>query len=475
MYSASINTIANQIGTLHFVGIGGIGMSGIAELLHNMGCKVQGSDISSNSNIFRLQKLGIKVFIGHQPENIKDTNVVVKSAAVKEDNIEIVTAIEEHIPVISRAQMLAEIMRFKISIAISGTHGKTTTTSLTASVFENAGLKPTVVNGGIINSRSTNAYLGQSDYLIAEADESDRSFTSLIATIVVVTNIDPDHLENYDDMDHMKQEYLKFIHNIPFYGFAVLCIDHPVVADITRNLKDRHYITYGFSNEANIQALNVRLEKNGSYFDVNINGKPLIKDVFLPLLGEHNVQNSLAAIALAYKLGLYKNLEDYSALFEGFCGVKRRFTYVGEVKGCKIFDDYAHHPVEIKATLKAANQLRNGNQMNKIIVVIQPHRYSRLMNLFEEFSQAFDNIDQLIIMPVYTAGEAEIIGYNHQSLAQKIKTNYPDLIVNIAEGESELAEIINSETHLNDLLLFLGAGSITKFAYNLYEKNMNLA
>lgn len=464
---------------LHFIGIGGIGMSGIAEVLYNLGYQVRGSDITENNNTSRLQKIGIPVSIGHKAENVHEAQVVIISSAVKNDNPEVVAARICGIPVIQRAEMLAELMRLKFSIAISGTHGKTTTTSLAASLLEAASMDPTVINGGIINAYNTNARLGTGDWTVVEADESDGSFIKLPATIAVVTNIDPEHMEFYGNIETLKQAFLRFIGNIPFYGLAVLCADHPTVIEISSQITDRRIVTYGFDQNSMIRAVNIRMSAEGTTFDVDINRslshhtltyssltkiKALpkrIKDLFLPMVGKHNVQNALSAIAIAQELGLGEEI--IRKAFIGFKGVKRRFTKVGISGGVTIIDDYAHHPVEIKTVLEAAKQATTG----KIIAIMQPHRYSRLNYLFDEFVSCFKDCDKLIVAPVYAAGEEPIENANSRNLAKAIRQEGNVQSVFDIEDAKEIPYLLRRIAKPGDIVLCLGAGSITYWAASL--------
>ncbi len=457
-----MNTLPLNIGTIHFVGIGGIGMSGIAEILHNLGYSVQGSDISDNANVQRLRGLGIKVFVGHQGANVEDAKVVVISTAVKSDNPEVVAARAEMIPVVRRAEMLAELMRLKAAIAIGGTHGKTTTTSLVATMLDAAGLDPTVINGGIINSYGTNARLGEGDWMVVEADESDGTFVKVPSTISVVTNIDPEHLDHWKDFDQLREAFKNFVQNIPFYGFAVLCIDHPEVQALIGRVTDRRIFTFGFSPQADVRAVNVRTNIGDSVFDVVIRDRVdsqerVIKDVRLPMVGDHNVSNSLAAITVALELGIPD--EKIVSAFDGFTGVKRRFTKTGEVDGVTIIDDYGHHPVEIKAVLKAARQATKNN----VIAVVQPHRYSRLHDLFEDFCTCFNDADSVIVADVYEAGESPIEGASRDALVEGMR-NRGHRHVSALEGPEKLAEIIAEKAKEGDLVVCLGAGSISAWA-----------
>ncbi|WP_430474457.1 UDP-N-acetylmuramate--L-alanine ligase [Thalassospira lucentensis] len=457
-----MNTLPLNIGTIHFVGIGGIGMSGIAEILHNLGYSVQGSDISDNANVQRLRGLGIKVFVGHEGSNVTDAKVVVISTAVKPNNPEVVAARADMIPVVRRAEMLAELMRLKAAIAVGGTHGKTTTTSLVATMLDAAGLDPTVINGGIINSYGTNARLGDGDWMVVEADESDGTFVKVPSTISVVTNIDPEHLDHWKDFDQLREAFKNFVQNIPFYGFAVLCIDHPEVQALIGKVTDRRIFTFGFSPQADVRAVNVRTNIGDSVFDVVIRERVdseerVIKDVRLPMVGDHNVSNSLAAITVALELGIPD--EKIVSAFDGFTGVKRRFTKTGEVDGVTIIDDYGHHPVEIKAVLKAARQATRNN----VIAVVQPHRYSRLHDLFEDFCTCFNDADSVIVADVYEAGESPIEGASRDSLVEGLR-NRGHRHVSALEGPEKLAEAVAAEAKPGDLVVCLGAGSISAWA-----------
>jgi len=457
-----MNTLPLNIGTIHFVGIGGIGMSGIAEILHNLGYTVQGSDISDNANVQRLRDLGIRVFVGHQAANVEDAKVVVISTAVKPDNPEVVAARADMIPVVRRSEMLAELMRLKAAIAVGGTHGKTTTTSLVATMLDAAGLDPTVINGGIINSYGTNARLGDGDWMVVEADESDGTFVKVPSTISVVTNIDPEHLDHWKNFDQLREAFKNFVQNIPFYGFAVLCIDHPEVQALIGKVTDRRIFTFGFSPQADVRAVNVRTEIGQSTFDVVIrervdSAERVIRDVRLPMVGDHNVSNSLAAITVALELGIPDN--KIVSAFDGFTGVKRRFTKTGEVDGVTIIDDYGHHPVEIKAVLKAARKATENN----VIAVVQPHRYSRLHDLFEEFCTCFNDADSVIVADVYEAGESPIEGANRDALVEGLR-NRGHRHVAALEGPEALASMIAKEAKPGDLVVCLGAGSISAWA-----------
>ncbi|NDB81455.1 MAG: UDP-N-acetylmuramate--L-alanine ligase [Alphaproteobacteria bacterium] len=455
-------------GKFHIIGIGGIGMSGIAEILHNLGYDVQGSDIASNDNTQRLKALGIKLFHGHDATNILDANYVVISTIIKEDNIEYMEAIARKIPIIRRSEMLAEIMRMKTCISISGSHGKTSTTSMIASVFEAARLSPTVINGGIIQSKSTNAYVGEGDYMIVEADESDATFIKIPSSIAVVTNIDCEHMDFYNNFDNLYSAFKNFIKNLPFYGFSVICMDHPVTQRLISDIIERKVITYGIQSEdANIRATNIRVGSNKSIFDVSVNlphnnRHYLIKDISLAIPGMHNILNCLAAIAIASELDFTEEIIKEGLL--GFRGVKRRFTKTGEYKNNIFIDDYAHHPVEIKATLATA-KISITKPNGKIIAIFQPHKYSRLTHLFDDFSECFDDCDYLYIAPVYSAGEEQIEDYDSLKLQKSIANKYPSKHVEVFFDPQELHNIIPSVASGNDIIIFMGAGNITRWAY----------
>ena len=404
-----------DIGTIHFVGIGGIGMSGIAEVMHNLGYKVQGSDIAENANVDRLRGLGIKIEVGHHEENLGEAHVIVTSSAVKAENPEVIAARKAMLPVVRRAEMLAELMRLKWSMAVGGTHGKTTTTSLVACVLEGAGLDPTVINGGIINAYGTNARLGDGEWMVVEADESDGTFIRLPATIAIVTNIDPEHMDFYGDFEQLKRAFRQFVEGIPFYGFGVLCIDHPEVQSLLPQLTDRKIVTYGLSPAAQVRGLNLVLDMSGAHFDAAIServtgGERIISNIHVPMFGQHNVLNALAAVSVAAEMGIPD--ETIRESLAQFKGVKRRFSKVGTIGGVTIIDDYGHHPVEIAAVLKAARTAAEG----RVIAVVQPHRYSRLQTLFSDFCQCFNDADHVIVADVYPAGESPISGIDRDAL-----------------------------------------------------------
>lgn len=463
--------LSGTLGVIHFIGIGGIGMSGIAEIMHNLGYKVQGSDLSENNNTKRLTSLGIRVYSSHQAENVVGISYVVISTAIKSDNPEIIEARKRNIPVIKRAEMLAELMRLKCSVAVSGSHGKTTTTSLTACLFEAAGLAPTVINGGIINNRSTNAYVGSGDYLVAEADESDATFIKIPSTIGIITNIDPEHMDFYKDFASLRAAFKSFITNLPFYGFGVLCIDHPIVRELAEEITERRIITYGIeSTDANIQAFNIQSEISSSIFDVKINlpgmlGTTIIEKITIPTPGRHNVLNSLASIAVGVELDF--GIKVIKEGFKNFEGVKRRFTKVGEYNGAEIIDDYAHHPVEVEATLATARSIAD-KRGSKVISIFQPHRYSRLSNLFEDFSKSFKAADQVYITDVYSAGEAPIAGINGESLSVNIIKQGQD--AKFVASHEQIPEIIIQHAKKGDLIMMMGAGSISSWANKMQSE-----
>ena len=464
-----------DVGTLHFIGIGGIGMSGIAEVLHNLGYKVSGSDESASYNTQRLIERGIKVAIGHKAENVDGASVVVVSSAIKADNPELMAARAARLPVVKRAEMLAELMRFKIAIAVAGTHGKTTTTALTAAMLETAGLEPTVINGGIINARGTNAYLGTGEWMVVEADESDGTFTKLPASIGVITNIDPEHLDHYGSFDNAKSAFQTFLTNLPFYGFAVLCTDHPEVQALAARITDRRIITYGTNPQADIRAFNLRSGADGERFDVEISARGNeksyeIKDILLPMHGHHNVRNSLAAIAIACELKV-PTATIISAL-KNFNGVKRRFTKTGIGLGITVIDDYGHHPVEIAATLKAARAAQSEGK-GKVIAVVQPHRYTRVRDLFGEFCTCFNSADTVIVADIYTAGEEPIEGITSDKLVEGLQAAGHKHVLKLESSEA-LAKTVASVAVSGDMVVCLGAGSITKWAYALPEELQKL-
>ena len=450
--------------TVHFIGIGGIGMSAIAEVMYRKGYTLQGSDIVENDNTRRLCALGIPVYIGHHPDNLGQSSQVVISSAIDMHCPERLAAQQRGLPIIHRTAMLAVLMENKKSISVSGTHGKTTTTSLLATLFENAGLDPTVINGGIIEQYATNAKLGTSDWMIVEADESDASLLLLPSTFVVVTNINPEHLTHYSTFDELKKTFYQFIQNIPDEGCAILCQDHPEVRTLRLTL-DRQVISYGIHVSADISAENITFGPQGTYFDAVIYRpyKRCIKNLCLPLLGCHNLQNALAMIAMGSYLD-FPN-ETISKTLRQFSGVRRRFTYIGETKGILVVDDYGHHPIEIQAVLQAARLTKR----NRTLAVFQPHRYTRLAHLFEEFCVCFDNADEVIIADVYAAGEPPIDGYNRDALVQGLQKHGHPCVIPL-QDPADLVSLICERAKYNDIVVCLGAGSITSWAKALPQQ-----
>ena len=461
-----MKALGTDIGTIHFIGIGGIGMSGIAEVMHQLGYKVRGSDVAENYVVEKLRKKGIRVAIGHRPENLGDAAVVVCSTAIKPDNPEILAAIERRLPRVRRAEMLAELMRMQKTIAVAGTHGKTTTTSMIACLLDAGGIDPTVINGGIINRYGSNARLGKSDWMVVEADESDGSFLRLDGTIAVVTNIDPEHLEHYGDFERTKDAFIEFVENVPFYGLAVMCIDHPEVQNLIGRIRDRRIVTYGFSALADIRADNVETADGGSRFDAIIlergDERRTIEGIRLPMPGRHNVLNALAAIAVGIELGL----DDATIAqgFDKFDGVKRRFTRVGEIGGTVIIDDYAHHPVEIRAALAAARE----SARERVIALMQPHRFTRLRDLWADFENAFNDADMVFVAPVYAAGEPPIEGVDAAALVEGLRA-HGHRMVKAVKNPKDLAESLRDIAADGDMILCLGAGDITKWAAGLAD------
>lgn len=458
-----------NIGIVHFVGIGGIGMSGIAEVLHNLGHKVQGSDQADGANVQRLRAKGIAVAVGHAAENLGDAEVLVVSTAIKKNNPELVEARERLLPVVRRAEMLAEIMRFRNAIAIGGTHGKTTTTSMVATLLEAGGLDPTVINGGIINAYGTNARIGQGDWMVVEADESDGTFLKLPAEVAVITNIDPEHLDHYGTFDAVRAAFRSFVENVPFYGFGVACIDHPEVQALTSRITDRRVISYGENPQADVRCVNHRTDGPVSIFDIRIrdrkSGETIeINDLRLPMPGNHNMLNATAAVAVAHELGM-----DPSGIQRGlssFAGVKRRFTQTGVWNDVSIFDDYAHHPVEIKAVLGAARAA--AGEGKRVFAIMQPHRFTRLRDLFDDFSACFNDADTVMVSPVYQAGEEPIDGIHEHELVNRMRTGgHRD--ARVITGPDDVPAIIRNEAKPGDYVLYLGAGNITAWAYALPE------
>jgi UDP-N-acetylmuramate--alanine ligase len=462
MIATVATRVPSDIGTIHFIGIGGIGMSGIAEIMFNLGYRVQGSDLAENAVIWRLRTLGIPVAAGHSAENLGDAVVVVYSSAVKPGNPEFEAARAKKLPLVRRAEMLAEIMRLKNCVAVAGTNGKTTTTTLIAALLDAGGLDPTVVNGGIINAYGTNARLGEGEWVVVEADESDGTFLRLPATVSVVTNIDPDHLDYYGTFERMRDAFQRFVENVPFYGFAVLCLDHREVQAMVGRIEDRRLITYGFNPQADVRGFNVRFSEGAAHFDAAIADRRTgeetrIPDITLPMPGEHNVLNALAALAVAHELGI-DTLRIREAL-KRFTGVKRRFTRVAEYNGAAIIDDYAHNPFKIAAALKAARQAYAG----PVVAIVQPHRYTRLRDTFEQFSTCLHEAETAIVAPVYAAGEQPIAGIDRDSYANSLRAHgHRD--VRTIDGPQDLPALIRELAKPGGVIVFLGAGSITQWA-----------
>ncbi len=454
-----------DIGPVHFVGIGGIGMSGIAEVMVNLGYRVQGSDQAENANVKRLRDEGVKIAIGQAAANLAGAEVVVVSSAIKSDNPELVAARAQRLPVVRRAEMLAELMRLKSCVAIAGTHGKTTTTSMVAALLDAAGFDPTVINGGIINAYGTNARLGAGDWMVVEADESDGTFLKLPADIAIVTNIDAEHLDYFKNFEAVQDAFRAFVENVPFYGFSVMCTDHPVVHSMVGRIDDHRIITYGENPQADVRLLDVSHAGGASLFTVAFRDRAgqsvsEIKKVALPMPGRHNALNATAAIAVAHELGVGDNvIRDALA---GFGGVRRRFTRTGTWNGVTVIDDYGHHPVEIAAVLKAARE----STKDQVIAVVQPHRYTRLAALFEQFCTCFNDADAVIVAQVYSAGEPPIPGFDRDALVQGLRNHGHRHVVALDLPE-KLAGLIAGMAHAGDYVVCLGAGSITQWAYAL--------
>ncbi|MBO9437050.1 MULTISPECIES: UDP-N-acetylmuramate--L-alanine ligase [Sulfitobacter] len=461
--NAAATKLPTDVGPIHFVGIGGIGMSGIAEVLLNHGYKVQGSDLKTTKITVRLAELGGRIFEGQAAENIEGAAVVVISSAIKPGNAELDEARRRGLPVVRRAEMLAELMRLKSNIAVAGTHGKTTTTTLVAELLVAGGIDPTVVNGGIIHAYGSNARMGQGDWMVVEADESDGSFNRLPATIAIVTNIDPEHMEHWGDFDTLRQGFLNFVSNIPFYGLAVCCTDHPEVQSLVGKLTDRRVMTYGFNAQADVRAVGLHYKDGVAHFDVHLQSEDrVIKNCALPMPGDHNVSNALAAVTVARHLGM--KLEQIRDALGSFGGVNRRFTRVGEVDGVTIIDDYGHHPVEIAAVLKAARQASAG----RVIAVHQPHRYSRLSHHFDEFCACFNDADVVGIADVYAAGEEPIPGADRDGLVAGLIQHGHRHAYAVEDAEA-LTQLVLREARPGDMVVCLGAGTISGWANDLPE------
>jgi UDP-N-acetylmuramate--alanine ligase len=452
------------LGPVHFIGIGGIGMSGIAEIMLRVGYSVQGSDARAGPNTERLERLGARVFVGHDATQIEGASAVVYSSAIKPDNPEMAVARARGIPLVRRAEMLAELMRLQLSVAVAGTHGKTTTTSMIAAVLDAGGLDPTVVNGGVINAYGANAKVGEGEWIVVEADESDGTFVTLRCTAAIVTNIDPEHLDHYGDFATLKQTFRDFVQNIPFWSFAVLCIDDPDVQEVASKIENRRVITYGTNPQAEIRAMNIAMGADGAAFDVLVSAPNAdtitLRGFSLPMAGQHNVLNSLAAIAVGRQLGV-PEAAIRKALAE-FGGVRRRFTTTGEARGVRIIDDYGHHPVEIASVLAAARAVTQG----RVIAIVQPHRYSRLRDLFRDFCRCFNDADVVIVADVYPAGEAPVEGFDRDALTEGLRRHGHRHVLAL-EKLTDLPGLVGAETRPGDLVVFLGAGDITAWAHAL--------
>jgi UDP-N-acetylmuramate--alanine ligase len=457
--------LPRDIGPVHFVGIGGIGMSGIAEVMVNLGYTVQGSDQAEGANVKRLRDLGVKIAIGHAGGNLGGAEVVVVSSAIKPDNPELIAARAQRLPVVRRAEMLAELMRLKSCVAIAGTHGKTTTTSMVAALLDAAGLDPTVINGGIINAYGTNARLGLGDWMVVEADESDGTFLKLPADIAIVTNVDPEHLDHFGNFEAVQEAFRAFVENVPFYGFSVMCTDHPVVQSLVGRIEDRRMVTYGENPQADVRLVDISHAGGSSLFTIALRDRAGrfvrdIKNIALPMPGRHNALNATAAIAVALELDIGDDvIRDALA---SFGGVRRRFTRTGMWNGVTVIDDYGHHPVEIAAVLKAARE----STKDQVIAVVQPHRYTRLAALFEQFCTCFSDADAVIVAPVYPAGEAPIPGIDRDALVQGLRTHGHRQVIAL-DGPEKLAPLIAGMARAGDYVVCLGAGSITQWAYAL--------
>ncbi|KIC15893.1 UDP-N-acetylmuramate--L-alanine ligase [Leisingera sp. ANG-Vp] len=456
--------LPGDVGPIHFVGIGGIGMSGIAEVLLNLGYMVQGSDLKSSKITNRLEELGARIFVGQKAENLEEAAVVVISSAIKPGNPELDEARLRGLPVVRRADMLAELMRLKSNVAIAGTHGKTTTTTMMAELMVAGGFDPTIINGGIIHAYGSNARMGQGEWMVVEADESDGSFNRLPATIAVVTNIDPEHMEHWGDFDTLRDGFLEFVSNIPFYGIAVCCTDHPEVQALIGRISDRRVVTYGFNAQADVRAVNLTYKAGVAHFDVHLQAEDrVIEGCTLPMPGDHNVSNALSAVAVARHLGM--NSTEIREALAAFGGVNRRFTKVGEVDGVTIIDDYGHHPVEIAAVLKAARQACEG----RVIAVHQPHRYTRLSSLFDDFCACFNEADVVAIAEVFAAGEEPIEGASRDDLVAGL-IRHGHRHARAILSEDDLERLVREQARPGDMVVCLGAGTISTWANGLPDR-----
>ncbi|WP_321364142.1 UDP-N-acetylmuramate--L-alanine ligase [uncultured Celeribacter sp.] len=462
--NASVTKLPTEMGPIHFVGIGGIGMSGIAEVLLNHGYRVQGSDLKASKITDRLKELGAVIYEGQRAENLEDAEVVVISSAIKPGNPELDAARLKGLPVVRRAEMLAELMRLKSNVAVAGTHGKTTTTTLVAELLVAGGIDPTVINGGIIHAYGSNARMGQGDWMVVEADESDGTFNRLPATIAIVTNIDPEHMEHWGTIEKLREGFYDFVSGIPFYGLAVCCTDHPEVQSLVGKITDRRVVTYGFNAQADVRAVNLTYKKGVAHFDIVLAAEDMvIEGCTLPMPGDHNVSNALAAVAVSRHLGM--KAEEIKQALAAFGGVNRRFTRVGEVNGVTIIDDYGHHPVEIAAVLKAARQASEG----RVIAVHQPHRYSRLYSLFDDFCTCFNEADVVGIAEVYAAGEEPIEGASRDDLVAGL-IRHGHRHARAVTSEDDLVRLVREQTREGDMVVCLGAGTISAWAHNLPER-----
>ena len=461
-----VTKLPGELGPIHFIGIGGIGMSGIAEILMTLGYSVQGSDTNASKITDRLAQLGSQIFVGHAAENVALAAVVVMSSAIKKGNPELEEARRRGLPVVRRAEMLAELMRLKSNIAVAGSHGKTTTTTMVATLLEKGGFDPTVINGGVIHAYGSNARAGAGEWMVVEADESDGSFNRLPATIAIVTNIDPEHMEHWGSFDALRKGFLDFVSNVPFYGLAVCCTDHPEVQTLVGRITDRRIVTFGFNAQADVRGINLRFEDGRAYFDVALQSEgeeQMIRDLILPMPGDHNVSNALSAIAVARHLGM--SGDAIRTALASFGGVNRRFTRVGTVGGVTVIDDYGHHPVEIIAVLRAARQSTKG----RIIAVHQPHRFTRLSNLFEDFCTCFNEADIVAIAEVYSAGENPIAGATRENLVEGLIAHGHRHAVAVS-SEDDLEKLVRYNGKPGDLVICLGAGSISAWASNLVQR-----
>jgi UDP-N-acetylmuramate--alanine ligase len=461
-----VTKLPGELGPIHFIGIGGIGMSGIAEILMTLGYSVQGSDTNASKITDRLAQLGSQIFVGHAAENVALAAVVVMSSAIKKGNPELEEARRRGLPVVRRAEMLAELMRLKSNIAVAGSHGKTTTTTMVATLLEKGGFDPTVINGGVIHAYGSNARAGAGEWMVVEADESDGSFNRLPATIAIVTNIDPEHMEHWGSFDALRKGFLDFVSNVPFYGLAVCCTDHPEVQTLVGRVTDRRIVTFGFNAQADVRGINLRFEDGTAYFDVALQSEgeeQMIRDLILPMPGDHNVSNALSAIAVARHLGM--SGDAIRTALASFGGVNRRFTRVGTVGGVTVIDDYGHHPVEIIAVLRAARQSTKG----RIIAVHQPHRFTRLSNLFEDFCTCFNEADIVAIAEVYSAGENPIAGATRENLVKGLIAHGHRHAVAVS-SEDDLEKLVRYNGKPGDLVICLGAGSISAWASNLVQR-----